>query len=345
MRTLTLLFCLVVAAPTFARSPSTPDPVAVETHELSEALRELAAARAEMERVRSAVEQDLAARDAELAEVRTKLQRLEERDRPEPAGADRVAYGSAVRVARGERVHDVVAFGDDVHVEGHVAGDATSFGGSVFVADGGRVAGDAISFGGRVEVEDGGRVDGGRIAMGVPGVTPRSAPKGPLASGSVGALAEPGLLKSMYRRFILLLSFAGAGVLVVGLFPKRVGRIADALEANPIRSAMVGALGSGFLVLFSLLFAMITFGLGLPVSLMVVGLLGLAWLLGFVGLCQAVGDRLPFEQKPHGRWLAFLVGTVLLTCVGSLPLVGWLVVAGASTVGIGAALTTRFGGR
>jgi hypothetical protein len=78
--------------------------------------------------------------------------------------------------------------------------------------------------------------------------------------------------------------------------------------------------------------------------MMIVAVLGLAWLMGFVGLCQAVGDRLPFEQKPHGRWLAFLVGALLLTCVGNLPVVGWLVVIAASTMGIGAALSSRLGG-
>ena len=74
-------------------------------------------------------------------------------------------------------------------------------------------------------------------------------------------------------------------------------------------------------------------------------MLGLAWLLGFVGLCQTVGDRLPLDLGPHGRWIAFLVGVVLITCLGSLPAIGWLFVSGASLVGLGAAISTRFGSR
>jgi hypothetical protein len=69
----------------------------------------------------------------------------------------------------------------------------------------------------------------------------------------------------------------------------------------------------------------------------------MAWLLGFVGLCQAVGDRLPVQERPHGRWIALLVGVLLMTFLGSLPWVGWVVVGGASLLGIGAALSTRFG--
>ena len=94
---------------------------------------------------------------------------------------------------------------------------------------------------------------------------------------------------------------------------------------------------------FSGLFVLLTLGLGTPVSALLMAGLGAAWLFGFVGLCQVVGDRLPFADKPQGRWLTFLVGTMLLTFLGSLPWVGWLVVFTASMVGIGAAITSRFG--
>jgi len=166
------------------------------------------------------------------------------------------------------------------------------------------------------------------------------------AAGSVAALMNDGsLFDSLYRRLVLLLTFAGAGVLVVGLFPNRVGKIASNIDTHPMRSIAIGTLATGFLTLFSLLFAVVTLGLGLPVSMVVWVLIGLAWLMGFVGLCQAIGDRLPFESKPQGRWLTFLIGAVLITCMSSLPLVGWLVIGGASLLGIGAALSTRLGGR
>lgn len=334
---------LAFATPALAQDEAS----APSAEELRAAREELDAVREELSATRAALEADSERRRAELEALREELGRLAGRAPSEvrPTRGDRVGYGETVRVATGERVQEVVAFGNDVHVEGEVVGDATSFGGSVYVGEGGLIEGDAISFGGRVHVADGGVVEGGRIVMGVPGVSTTPAEPRVEAAGSIVGLAGADLLGTVYRRLVLFLSFAGAGVLVVGLFPKRVSRIADALEESPIRSAAVGALGSGFLALFSLLFAIVTFGLGLPVSLVVWGMLGLAWLLGFVGLCQAVGDRLPFEQKPHGRWLAFLVGTMLVTCVGSLPWVGWLVVGGASMVGIGAALSSRFGGR
>ena len=74
-----------------------------------------------------------------------------------------------------------------------------------------------------------------------------------------------------------------------------------------------------------------------------IALLAAAWLFGFVGLCQAIGDQLPFAEKPHGRWLTFLVGMGLVSCVGSLPWVGVLVVFAASMMSVGASIISRFG--
>ena len=333
---------LLFAGPALAQAP------AAETRDVSEerdqTIRDLEATVDELRQAELEAEEVR----RELLQLREELVELQHhpRQRHHELDAERVAFGQVVLVDEGETVDEVVAFGDDVHVKGVVRGDATSFGGSVIVFPTGAIHGDAVAFGGEIRVEDGGTLEGGRVSLGVPGVAVSEVTSP--AAGSVGATIAndaQGLLSSIYRRLVLLLSFAGAGVLVVGLFPTRVTRIADTLEERPFRSMFVGVMATGFLMLFSLIFGIVTFGLGLPVSFVVVAALGLAWLMGFVGLCQAVGDRLPFEQKPHGRWLAFLVGTILLTCVGSLPLVGWLVVLAASAIGVGAALSSRFGGR
>lgn len=309
-----------------------PEAPPLDARELEQARSELKRAETEAQELRR-----------ELSELRAEIREIRPRPQRREARGERVGYGKEVRVEAGDEVDEVVGFGDDVHVLGRVRGDATAFGGSVIIHPTGVVQGDAVAFGGDVRVEDGGRIEGGRVSLGVPGV-PLQEPESP-ALGAVGALASDAqsLLAGLYRRLVLMLSFAGLGVLVVGLFPARVGRISTTLEQRPLRSLFVGAMATGFLALFSLIFGVVTFGLGIPVSLMVIAVLGLAWLMGFVGLCQALGDRLPFEQKPHGRWIAFLIGVVLVTCVGSLPWIGWLAVMGASTVGIGAALSSRFG--
>ena len=63
---------------------------------------------------------------------------------------NRVAFGSTVRVGRGEVVNDLVSIGGDVKVDGEVRGDAVSIGGEAKIN--GRVTGEVVSIGGDIEL-------------------------------------------------------------------------------------------------------------------------------------------------------------------------------------------------
>lgn len=246
---------------------------------------------------------------------------------------DRVGFGQTVRVRAGETVNDVASFGGPVVVEGHVLGDVAAFGGPIDIRPGAIVEGDAQSFGGMVYVADDAALYGDRINFA------GSRPFTQIEEQEVEY--RPSFLRRVYNKLVFLLSLAGAGVLVVGLFPARVAKVAEDIGEHPFRAAAVGTLGSIVVSVVGLLFAVTI--IGIPLSFALFAMLGLGWLLGFVALCQAVGDRLPFEQKPHGRWLAFLVGVLLVSFVGVLPFVGWFAVVGISVIGIGSVLSTRFG--
>lgn len=253
---------------------------------------------------------------------------------------DRTSFGHPIHIGPDEQVGDVTSFGGPVTIEGHVYGDVASFGGPIELESGGIVEGDAVSLGGPVRVEDGAVLKGDRVDLGSPtNVAFDHSAEDEVESEAHGGFAH--FVGAFFRKLVFLLSLAGAGVLVVGLFPQRVARVAGDIEGHPLRSATVGFFASLTLSIISVIFAITV--LGLPLSLLLWAFLGLAWLLGFVGLCQAVGDRLPFEEKPHGRWIAFLVGVVLVSFAGSLPFVGWLVVIAVSLLGIGASVTTRLG--
>ncbi|MEZ4236762.1 MAG: hypothetical protein R3F59_11525 [Myxococcota bacterium] len=336
-----IALALGAALTAWAEPPEAP-PVPEAQPDNEALLREIRALREEVAELRGALPPD--APDA--------LDAPEPPDRPvapDVVGGQRVGFGEPVYVAPDERVPEAVSFGEDVRVAGQVDGDAISFGGNVRIDGTGRVDGDAVSFGGVVDVADGGKLKGDRVAVGMPMSTPAVEVEAlpddePAAVGNLRLTGDAHqLMQSLYRRLIWMLSVAGAGVLVVGLFPTRVSRVASDIEARPLRAAVVGTLATGFVTVFAALFAVLTLGLGSPVSLLLLGVLGVAWLLGFVGLCQVVGDRLPLQDRPHGRWLAFLVGVLLLTFLTSLPWVGWLVVVSAGAIGIGSALSTRFG--
>lgn len=301
----------------------------------------------ELAELRRRLEQAEAAHTAEVERLRGDMRALEQRLQQQDA-SEVVRFGGPAVIPAATTVQDAVSFGDDVRVSGTVVGDATAFGGSIHVEDGGVVQGHAIAVGGRVELADGGRVEGMSLSLPLSGPAQLSSrPDGSAlgAAGAIGPMAGLPSLQQLTWRLVGLLGFAGLGVLVIGLFPRRVGRIAEAIEEAPVRSAALGIVGASFLALFSIVVAVFTLGLALPVTLAIWGLLGLAWLFGFVGLCQAVGDRLPFSDALHGRWLTFLVGVLLVHMAGSLPIVGALIVFGASVLGIGAALSTRLGGR
>ncbi len=285
---------------------------------------ELEAIRAEIATQREQIE----ALSEENQELKSKLAELKDAEAPVAAGplGDRVTYGRTLTIGPNEMVEVAVAYGGDLEVSGTVTRDATAFGGNIHVLKGGEVLGDVVAVGGQVVVDDGAQVHGDRIAM--------ADGKREFAPG------VRGLVNSLYHRFVFLLSFAGAGILVVGLVPQRVARIAESVRERPLRSFSFGSATSLGLVLVSALFVLTV--IGIPISFLLIAVLGLAWLMGFVGLCQAIGDRLPFKQPHHGRWAAFLGGILFVTFVGVLP-GGWLVATLGSMVGVGAAVRTRFG--
>ncbi|TNE87737.1 MAG: hypothetical protein EP330_17405 [Deltaproteobacteria bacterium] len=327
-----------LAGPAFA-APS-PEEVEARQEALEARAAELEARAAELE----AMFEELEAQREAVTELREEAEAL--REKPEvvelhEVEGERIAIGDDTVVGADEVVDEVVSLGGDVHVYGRVRKDATSFGGRVHVHPGGRVDGNAIAIGGKVIVEDGAKV-GGRVPLSTTGELyveideDEPEPETPSRGAFASALYE------IYSHLMFMLSFAGIGVLTVGLFPQRVGRIAKAIEERPVRVAVLG--GFVNLMLFAATFFMAITIIGLPVAALLGVFLALSWLFGFVGLCQAIGDRLPMQTPGHGRWLAFLVGTVVVTFVGALGTLGVLTVLAASVVGMGAAFHTRLGG-
>jgi hypothetical protein len=326
-----MVFAAALAfAPAAVAAPATPEPPAA-----GDVLPDDAALRREVEAMR----RELAASKAEVQALEARVEQLAQSEEPS-------LTSSEVQVDSGNAVDEAIAVWHDVHVRGRVKGDALSVGGDVEVHDGGWVEGDAVSIGGKVVVHEGGFVAGDRVAVHLgdaPDPTPQPAADHHAVGSLVLAAGADETMRWLYHRLVWMLTVAGAGVVTVGLFPDRVARVATDVSRRPVRSAVVGTLATSLLSLFAVLFVALTFGLGSPVSLAIFAALGVAWLLGFVGFCQALGDRLPVDSKVHGRWLALAAGVLVLAFAGSLPWVGWFGLLGISMVGIGAALSTRFG--
>ena len=296
-----------------------------------------------------AVESLSADEQAELTSLRHRVGRLEDRlaeaeDRLEQLDHERAAGTStlqsfqgtgAVVVQAGESVSEAVAFGGPLDIHGRVEGSAVSFGGDVRVHNGAFIEGDAVSFGGEVYVDDGAAIEGNQITLG-------QSAAGSLL-GATAAADQTTWLQALARRLVVLLSFAGAGVMVVGLFPRQVDTVARTIATHPVRSGLLGVLLTGLAAILTIVLAATL--IGIPVSLFIAVVVALAWLLGFIGLCQAAGDLLPLDNRGARRWLAFLLGVFALSFISSLPVVGKLALILMSLICIGAALQTRLGNR
>lgn len=245
-------------------------------------------------------------------------------------------FSDALFVEAGQVVDDAVSFGGPVRVEGRVLGDAVSFGRDVVVANGAHVQGDAVSFGGKVIVEPGGAVDGDRVSY-----SSATAPSSGLASITAASASE--WARSITRKLVMLLAFAGAGVLVVGTFPRQIENIAEAIRQGPLRSGLLGAAVAVSATILTLVLCITL--IGIPLAMVLSAVVVVGWLLGFVAFCQFAGDQLPIANEGVRRWLAFLVGVMGLAFVSWLPVVGQLMLGAVGMVCLGAAARTRLGSR
>jgi hypothetical protein len=68
--------------------------------------------------------------------------------------------GRNISIGPNDKTGDLTCFGCSIRVRGEVAGDVTTFGGSIVIEDQGQVAGDVTGFGGDVRLDQGVKVSG-----------------------------------------------------------------------------------------------------------------------------------------------------------------------------------------
>ncbi len=264
---------------------------------------------------------------------------------------------------------DIIIFGDNYTLAAGQIADSSLvvFGGNVTVEPGASVANDLLVIGGNVDMDGsvGGNVVviGGNLDLG-----PTAVVEGDLITPSGNVLRDPAAivrgnqvtevnmgefsnqrahwgdrwLGSIWAGFQTLALLAAALLLVL-FVPANLRRTADTIVARPAVSGGVGLLT--FIVLpFALLITLIT--------CIVPGLLLLAVILGciygWVSLGLMLGNRLAEAFKQEWSPLATtLLGTLALGVLTGLlswiPCVGWLASLAAGSVGLGAAILSRFG--
>jgi cytoskeletal protein CcmA (bactofilin family) len=248
------------------------------------------------------------------------------------APKDRVVITGPVTIARGEVAGDVVVLDGNVRVAGRVKGDLVVINGKTSIS--GSVKGDAVSIAKRMAVRKGARVGGDvRYADKKPVIAPGAKIGGKVKrvdakkiSSDIGAGAGIGLWLAMSVSTLLL------GALLLLLLPRAAAAVHDA-----VTDRLGACFGWGLLLFFGLpilaLILLVTV-LGLPLGVtLLLALLPLA-ALAYTTSTWLVGRRILGPER--NRFLAFLVGLVILRLLALVPVLGGLVWVLAVVFGLGA---------
>lgn len=251
-----------------------------------------------------------------------------------------VAMGKDILVA-GEALSDVAAMEGSVEVTGRVAGDVVVLGGDARLGPEAQVGGDVFVLGGTIQAAPGAHAAGRMVSY-------------PTASSALITLVEgpsfglgftsPAVLGT---KLALLAAWAALLLLLFAATGRQLLETADGVRREPFRSFATGLTGVLALVLTAMFFSAFTGGLvGVPLLVLVVLLALLLKLWGMVAVFYALGDWLArrFLRRPRMRPLnAATIGLLVMGAVKFLPYVGIWVWTAATLIGIGAALTTKFG--
>ena len=253
-----------------------------------------------------------------------------------------VAIGRDLVVA-GEALSDVAALEGSVEVAGHVSGDVVVLGGNASLAATAKVDGDVFVLGGAIHAAPGARIGGRSVSYPAVSTAWLTLLEGPtLGLGATAPLvlgAKLALLTAWAA--LLLLFFATSG--------REVLETAADVRRQPFRDFFIGLTALLALVVTALFFTTFAGGLvGIPLLILVVLLAVVLKLWGMVAVFYAFGDWLTRQvlRRRRPRPLnAATIGLLVLGAIKFVPYVGLWVWTAASLIGVGAALSSKFGRR
>ena len=100
----------------------------------------------------------------------------------------------------------------------------------------------------------------------------------------------------------------------------------------------------------AVLIVLIALIVSIPLALIVLLGLLVAWILGSVAIGWMIGEQIvqaltTRQPTRNTRYLQVIVGLIALALLSSLPFIGWLISIGTGLLGLGAVLLSRFGTR
>ena len=247
-----------------------------------------------------------------------------------------VKIGSDVTIEEGTKVHNVLAIGGQVTVDGVVENNIVALGGSVVLTRTAVVRGNVFALGGIIVRGRGAEIHGN--------VTEINADD--ISSAIANALSEEWEGWSWIFAIVSVAIFLGVlllTVLTVFLIPKPVRLIASAVREKPFKVTVWGLAGLVLVVPLAVLLAVSVVGIVLiPLEMAIVLC---AVLIGFISVSQLVGQKLfaILKRQDQSMMRETVWGLIVLWLIGWIPYVGWMVKVCAIVLGLGGVLLTRFG--
>lgn len=235
----------------------------------------------------------------------------------EVAGEVSAAAGNVV-VAEGATVGSLSAAAGNVAVEGTVAGDVDAFAGSVTLGPEASIEGD-LTYGGELNQHPDAEVAG---------TVTEESPAAPTPLGEVPAL--PPWLGPLYWTLVNLL----LGAVLLAVFPRFSDGVAATARAETLKSGGVGLVALVGIPVALVLVAVTVVGIPLSVAGGFAFALAL-WVASVYGRF-AVGAWLLSLADAENRWVALVVGLLVVLLVGLVPLLGGLVELLVLLLGLGA---------
>jgi hypothetical protein len=264
--------------------------------------------------------------------------------RLEPGAVSRqqlVGVGRDV-IVQGEALADVAALDGSVEVSGQVTGDVVVMRGDVRLAPTARVGGDIFVIGGSIRAAPGARAGGRMVSYPTASNAWLTLMEGP----SLGLGFAPTTRRE--AKLALLAAWAALLLLFFAASGRQLLETADGVRREPFRSFFVGLTGVACILLTGIFFSMFARGLiGVPLLVLVVLLALVLKLWGMVAVFYALGDWISLRllRRRYRPLNAATVGLLAMGLIKFLPWFGVVAWTTATFIGIGAALSTKFGRR
>ena len=242
---------------------------------------------------------------------------------------DQVVLTGQLLIEADRTVDTAVIFNGRATVEGTVREDLFVMNGDTEIS--GTVNGDVVVFNGDVAVLSGAEIGGDLVTQSTPQVEEGATIRGSQTNIATKFDYDMGAFAG---RFVWWLGYT-VSVLILGLLLLAFAPHLDEAVVETIRARLGSSIGWGVALFFLLPIAAILLlvtVVGIPLGLFVMLALALIYTIGYAVATHGVGRLV---MRSSSRYVAFLIGLVILRALALIPVVGGLLWLLASVWGLG----------